>query len=111
MKRRTKITSSLGAALLLLTCGIAFIFFSLQRQALREYFDQVKISATPFNPNCPSDDQGCLAWTEFRRTRPYPYQGVAAKALADGSLVIILSEPATVLAKSELQELAEYSRA
>jgi hypothetical protein len=56
-------------------------------------------------PDCARPDPVCMAWTEFRRARPYPYQAFATMPLADGSLVLIISEPAPVLAKADLEKL------
>ncbi|MGH8070206.1 MAG: hypothetical protein ACRERE_34160 [Candidatus Entotheonellia bacterium] len=61
--------------------------------------------ALPYAPDCARRDPVCMAWTEFRRARPYPYQTFAIKPLADASLAIIISEPAPVFAKADLEKL------
>ena len=75
--------------------------------ALYVIFFTPSLTVTPrYQPDCKANDAACAAWTEFRAARGYPWT-FAGKRLADGSFVLIISEPAPVLSKAELDSLVK----
>jgi hypothetical protein len=58
----------------------------------------------PFQPDCQARDQLCAVWVEFRTPYPYPTQRIAAKAVSDDEMVIIISEPSNRLNKQQWQD-------
>lgn len=76
--------------------------------ALYVIFFTPSLSVAPsYQPDCQANDAVCAAWTEFRVARGYPLQTFAGKRLADGSFVLVISEPAPVLSKAELDSLVK----
>ena len=62
--------------------------------------------AVAFQPDYPATP-ATEAWVAFRQARPYPYQGIAIKALPDSSYVIIISEPSPSLSNAALDGLLD----
>jgi hypothetical protein len=63
------------------------------------------ITPRVFDPAC-GNDGGCKIWAQFRAEHPFPYQAFAAQE-SDGQIVLVLSEPAPNLSKSELQTFVQ----
>jgi hypothetical protein len=92
MKLRYKILIGIGSVLVLLI-GLAFFAIRI-----------ISRPAKAYKPDC-AQDSACAVWAEFRTKHPYPYQELAAKALPDGNLALIISEPPPSLSKPELDQL------
>ncbi len=65
-------------------------------------------ATTEFVPECNAVPT-CLAWADFRKTHPYPYQTFAAKQLPNGSIVVVLSEPPPLLSKRAVEKLVKLT--
>ena len=61
--------------------------------------------AKPFDPKCEASDLACQSWARFRNAHPFPYQTLAAGALPDGSIALVVSEPPESIAKAEVTKL------
>lgn len=56
-----------------------------------------------YDPACGPADEGCHAWSELRRTRPYPYQDIAIRTTGTGNRIVIVTEPPPRLAETDIE--------
>ena len=63
--------------------------------------------AKGFDPSCQPSDFACATWVTFRRSHPFPYQAIAAKNLAAGMIVVVVSEPPPSVDAASLDRLVK----
>ncbi len=54
---------------------------------------------------CSGTPQLCEAWVQFRRSVPWPYQGLGLRQVAPGEWVVLIAEPPPTATREELDSL------